>query len=36
MAEERTIAEMIADRELMTEAIRRGVREELLSQARCR
>jgi hypothetical protein len=34
MAEERTIADMIADSELMTEAIRRGVREEMLSQAR--
>lgn len=36
MAEERkrTLAEMIADSELMTEAIRQGVREELLSHAR--
>jgi hypothetical protein len=36
MAEEpkRSIAEMIADSELMTEAIRQGVREELLSHAR--
>ena len=30
----RTIAEMIADSDLMTEAIRQGVREELLSHAR--
>ena len=36
MAEERTrsIAEIIDDDELMTEAIRQGVREELLSHAR--
>ncbi len=36
MAEERTrsISEMIDDDELMTEAIRQGVHEELLSQAR--
>jgi hypothetical protein len=36
MAEERkrSIAEMIADSDLMTEAIRQGVREELLSHAR--
>jgi hypothetical protein len=36
MAEERqrTIAEMVADSELMTEAIRQGVNEELLSQAK--
>ena len=36
MAEEptRSIAEMIDDDELMTEAIRQGVREELLSHAR--
>ena len=36
MAEDRkrTISEMIADSALMTEAIRQGVREELLSQAR--
>jgi hypothetical protein len=30
----RTIAEMIADNDLMTEAIRQGVREELLAHAR--
>ncbi len=30
----RTISEMVADSELMTEAIRQGVREELLSHAR--
>jgi hypothetical protein len=29
-----TISELIADSELMTAAIRRGVREELLAQAR--
>jgi hypothetical protein len=36
MAEERkrSLAEMIDDDELMTEAIRQGVREELLSHAR--
>ena len=36
MAEDRkrTISEMVADSELMTEAIRQGVREELLSHAR--
>jgi len=36
MAEERarSIAEMIDDDDLMTEAIRQGIREELLSQAR--
>jgi hypothetical protein len=36
MAEERTrsLSEMIDDDELMTEAIRQGVREELLAQAR--
>ena len=31
---QRTIAEMIADSDLMTEAIRKGVHEELLSHAR--
>ena len=31
---QRTIAEMIADSPLMTEAIRQGIREELLSHAR--
>jgi hypothetical protein len=30
----RTISEMVADSELMTEAIRKGVHEELLSHAR--
>jgi hypothetical protein len=30
----RSIAEMIADDDLMTTAIRQGIREELLSQAR--
>ena len=30
----RSISEMIADKELITEAIRQGVREELLSHAR--
>jgi hypothetical protein len=36
MTEERkrTISEMVADSDLMTEAIRQGIREELLSQAR--
>jgi len=36
MAEERkrTISEMVADSDLMTEAIRQGIRDELLSQAR--
>jgi hypothetical protein len=36
MAEEqkRSVAEMFADSALMTEAIRKGVREELLSHAR--
>ncbi len=36
MAEERarTITELVADNDLMTEAIRQGVREELLSHAR--
>lgn len=31
---ERTLAEKLADSELLTEAIRQGVREELLSHAR--
>jgi hypothetical protein len=31
---QRTLAEKIADSDLITEAIRQGVREELLSQAR--
>jgi len=36
MADERkrTISEMVADSELMTEAIRQGIREELLAHAR--
>jgi hypothetical protein len=31
---ERTLSEMIADSQLMTDAIRQGIREELLSHAR--